>query len=137
MPPAGIIGGEGQDFRMPGTWMDTTMRMETHVRKPLAKAHPKVGTPSEIIPRTNLAPVRTRRDIGMLGLMFKCAHGMTHRSLQDMCSHNPPTEHSYETKPQAHRHSLKLVRSRPATQHALLRGPVSGFTRHNPKDADY
>ena len=54
MPPAGITGGEGQDIRMLGTWMDTTMRMETHVRKPIGKAYPKVGTLSEIIPQGNL-----------------------------------------------------------------------------------
>ena len=49
MPPAGITEGEDQDLRMPAAWMDTTMRMETHLRKLIGKADPKVGTPSEII----------------------------------------------------------------------------------------
>ena len=34
--------GEGEDFRALGTWMDTSLRMETNVRKMLAKARPKV-----------------------------------------------------------------------------------------------
>jgi hypothetical protein len=34
--------GEGKDFRLLGTWWDTGLRMETNVRRIVAKARPKV-----------------------------------------------------------------------------------------------
>ena len=77
----------------------------------------------------NVAPLAARRDIGMLGLIYKCVHGIAHRDLQELFSRSPPASHSYKTKFQKHRHSLQLVESRPGTHNALLRRSLVGLVR--------
>ena len=178
--------GEGEDFRLLGTWMDTTLRMESNVRKLIARARPKISAllrtkrfyseaelvkqykthvlclleinpggyyhaldtilePLDQLQRSflkeinmseetafiehNLAPLCARRDIGMLGLIFKCVHGKAHKDLQEMFPRSEHVKHQYDTKHQAHRHPLQLVESRPGTHHCLLRRSVFGLTR--------
>ena len=178
--------GEGEDFKALGTWMDTTLRMETNVRRMLAKARPKVtallrsrkyysrhamvnqykahvlclmevnlggfyhALDSILEPvqklqdhftrelgldrkgaflEDNLAPLSTRRDIGMLGLLYKCAHGKTHSDLQKLFERAPSQEHVYITRFRGYRHRLQLMETRPGTHHALLRRSIFGLTR--------
>ena len=86
----------------------------------------------------NLLPLSTRRDIGMLGLIFKSVHGLAHDDLQQLFPRAGPVVHGYETKLQQNRHNLQLQESRPGTHHALLRRSVFGLTRiwnRLPKDA--
>jgi len=180
------VEGEGEDFRALGTWMDTSLRMETNVRKMLSKARPKVTAllrsrkyystiemltqykthvlclleinPGGFYHATdtvveqfekvqnhflremgvsreeasldfNLLPLSTRRDIGMLGLIFKSVHGRAHDDLQQLFPRKPPATHTYGTKLQSHRHSLQLCENRPGTHHALLRRSVFGLIR--------
>ena len=77
----------------------------------------------------NLLPLRTRRDIAMLGLMFKCAHGQAHEDLRQLFPRHTVVEHSYSTRSICHRHSLQLEEHRPGTKHALLRRSIFGLTR--------
>ena len=77
----------------------------------------------------NLLPLHTRRDISMLGLMYKCAHGKAHKDLQALFPWMDASEHQYPTRFQSQRHSLQLKEDRPGTKHALLRRSVFGLTR--------
>ena len=77
----------------------------------------------------NLARLMLRRDIGMLGLLYKCAHRKTHADLQKLLPRAGPTEHQYETRFQGYKHPLQLEETRPGTHHALLRRSVFGLTR--------
>ena len=77
----------------------------------------------------NLAPLGTRRDIAMLGLIFKCAHGLAHDDFQHLFPRSAQVAHQYETKLQQHRHKLQLQEERPGTHHAMLRRSVFGLTR--------
>ena len=77
----------------------------------------------------NVAPLASRRDIGMLGLIHKCVHGTAHEDLQGLFPRCPPVRHSHDTKFQKHRHPLQLVESRPGTHHALLRRSLAGLVR--------
>ena len=65
----------------------------------------------------------------MLGMLFKCVHGMAHQDLQILFPRKMATNHMYVTKLQAHRHHLQLHEERPGTHHALLRRSVFGLTR--------
>ena len=77
----------------------------------------------------NLLPLRTRRDIAMLGLLFKCAHGQAHEDLRQLFPRQTVLGHSYSTRSIGHRHSLQLEEQRPGTKHALLRRSIFGLTR--------
>ena len=77
----------------------------------------------------NLAPLSTRRDIAMLGLIYKSVHKTAHNDLQSLFPRSAGPRHSYQTKYQAHRHDMQLVEDRPGTKHALLRRSVFGLTR--------
>ena len=178
--------GEGEDFRALGTWMDTSLRMETNIGKMISKARPKVTailrsrrfystiemimqykshvlsllelntggfyhaldtvlepldklqshflkeigvTEEEAFVRYNLAPLKARRDISMLGLLYKCVHKLAHQDLQKLFPRSSAPQHSYRTKFQAHRHPYQLEESRLGTKHALLRRSIFGLTR--------
>ena len=77
----------------------------------------------------NLAPLRLRRDIAMLGLLSKCVHGTAHEDLRKLFPLMTGTKHSYQTRHQLHRHELQLEEDRPGTHHALLRRSIFGLTR--------
>ena len=77
----------------------------------------------------NLAPLSTRRDIAMLGFIYKAVHGQAHSDIRKLFPRSDLVSHSYETKFQAHRNSLQLLEFRPGTQHALLRRSLFGLTR--------
>lgn len=77
----------------------------------------------------NLAPLATRRDIAMLGLIYKCVHGITHQDLQSLFLRCAPAKHSHATRLQKHRHPLQLEEYRPGTQHVLLRRSIFELIR--------
>ena len=77
----------------------------------------------------NLAPLTTRRDIAMLGLLFKCAFGLAHPDLQKLFPRSPGVTHGYTTRLQDGRHSSQLEEGRPGTHHSLLRRSAFGLTR--------
>ena len=77
----------------------------------------------------NLAPLSTRRDIAMLGLIFKSVHGTAHEDLQSLFPRQFGPAHSCGTRLQIQRHQLQLEEDRPGTHHALLRRSVFGLTR--------
>ena len=77
----------------------------------------------------NLLPLSTRRDIGMLGLIYKSVRGIAHSDLQELFPRARPRNHRYETKLKSHRHPYQLEEARPGTHHALLRRSIFGLAR--------
>ena len=77
----------------------------------------------------NFIPLATRRDIGMLGFIFKSVRGEAHKHIQELFPFAGVAVHPYETKFQSHRHAAQLVEDRPGTHHGLLRRSVFGLTR--------
>ena len=82
-------------------------------------------TDEEAFLEFNLVPLSTHRDIGMLGLIFRCVHELAHKDLQQLFPRAIAISNSYETKYQAHRHTLQLKEHREGTKHALLRRAYS------------
>ena len=178
--------GDGDDFRLLGSWFDTALRMETNVSKIVGKARSKstallrskryygtndmvhqfkthvlchlelntggfyhaLDTVLDPLDRVqdhfvkeinltaemafieyNLAPLSTRRDIAMLGLIFKCVHGQAHQDLQHLFPLSEMPAHGYPTRLKEHRHEFQLKEDRVGTKHALLRRSVFGLTR--------
>ena len=77
--------------------------------------HPDViSLPSSVTIRNafldfNLAPLELRRDIGMLGALWKIAHGTAHKLLQEMfpmCDFKPALQN---TRGASRRHRLRFV----------------------------
>ena len=90
----------------------------------------KVGlTMEEAFLEFNLAPLSTRRDIAMLGLIFKCARGLAHPDLQQLFPRAIEVHHGHETRLQGRRHSMQLQEERFDTHHSLLRRSIFGLTR--------
>ena len=77
----------------------------------------------------NLLPLGTRRDISMLGLIYKCAHKIAHADLQLLFPPMDTTGHGHNTRLQSTQHPLQLKEERPGTKHGLLRRSVFGLTR--------
>ena len=77
----------------------------------------------------NLAPLSVRRDIGMLGLIFQCAHETAQHSLRALFPKASSAIHNYKTRFQDYRHTMHLIETREGTHHALLRRSVFGLLR--------
>ena len=98
-------------------------KLQTHFLKEIGL------TPEQAFLEYNLAPLRARRDIGMLGLIFKCVHGLAHKDLQKLFPRCATQPHGYETRRQSNLHGWQLDEDRPGTKHALLRRSIFGLTR--------
>ena len=98
-------------------------RLQTHFLNEMATSE------SDAFILFNLLPLAARRDIGMLGLIWKCIRGSAHSDLQQLFPRARPVRHAYGTKLQNHRHSFQLEEERPGTHHALLRRSIFGLAR--------
>ena len=76
----------------------------------------------------NLAPLCTRRDIAMLGLLYKCAHGQAHPELCELFRRQEPM-HCWQTRLQSNRHNIQLVEDEDGTRHEFLRRSIFGLVR--------
>jgi hypothetical protein len=56
----------------------------------------------------NLAPLQLRRDIGMLGLVFRCVKGLAHPKLCQLFARSSEAPHGHGTRLAAARHDLQL-----------------------------
>jgi hypothetical protein len=178
--------GQGDDFRLLGSWIDVCLNMGTNISKILARARPKVTallrtrpyyTTCDMITQYkahvlcilelntgsfyhaatsvlepldnvqesfirqlgltrcqafldhNLAPLCVRRDIAMLGLIFRSVSGQTHADLAALFDPAPPTEHRHRTRRAANQHDRQLKEERPGSHPALLQRSVFGLTR--------
>ena len=77
----------------------------------------------------NLAPLSSRRDIAMLGLIHRCVQGKAHASLREIFPRCSRPGHLHNTKLQKHRHPYQLDEFRAGTHPALLCRSVIGLTR--------
>ena len=78
--------------------------------------------------RFNLLPLCSRRDIAMLGLIYRVAHGHAHPQLQALFPKSLQT-YAFDTRLRANRHSLQLVEERCGTHHKLIERSVFGLVR--------
>ena len=85
-------------------------------------------TPTAAFLDFNLAPLSLRRDVGMLGLLFRCVHGLTHDALKKMFPLAPPAS-AYETRQRGNRHSFQLEEPRAGTRHKLIERSIFGLVR--------
>ena len=76
----------------------------------------------------NLAPLSTRRDIAMLGLVYKCVFRLAHPDLCNLFARSE-TGHEYSTRLQKNRHEYKLEEETDWTRHELLRRSIFGAVR--------
>ena len=65
-------------------------------------------TESEAFLVHNLAPLSLRRDIGMLGLLFKCINGLAHPGLCDLFRLSGPLQYVHNTRTATARHDLQI-----------------------------
>ena len=77
----------------------------------------------------NLAPLCVRRDIAMLGLIFRSVSGQTHADLAALFDPAPPTEHHHRTRRAANQHDRQLQEDRPGSHPALMQRSVFGLIR--------
>ena len=77
----------------------------------------------------NMAPLATRRDIAMLGLIFRCATGRAHVGLQALFPVAPPVGHTHSTRAVHRRHNKQLLEEGVGTHHALIQRSVFGLLR--------
>ena len=57
----------------------------------------------------NLAPLRLRRDVAMLGLIFKCSHGLARPKLCELFPRGEAPVHTFNTRAAAARHPYQLL----------------------------
>ena len=74
-------------------------------------------------------PLCVRRDIAMLGLIFRSVSGQTHADLAALFDPAPPTEHHHRTRRAANQHDRQLQEDRPGSHPALLQRSVFGLIR--------
>ena len=72
----------------------------------------------------NLAPLSVRRDIAMLGLIFRCVTGRAHPDLAALFEPAAPTPHPYDTRRAANQHNRQLREDRLGTHPAMLQRSV-------------
>ena len=178
--------GQGDDFRLLGSWIDVCLSMGPNISKIIARARPKVtallrtrpfytttgmitqykahvlcilelntgsfyhATTSVLEPLDNvqesfirqlgltrcqafldhnLAPLCVRRDIAMLGLIFRSVSGQAHTDLAALFGPAPPTEHYHRTRRAANQHDRQLQEERPGSHPALMQRSVFGLIR--------
>ena len=85
--------------------------------------------PGETFFAYNLIPLTTRRDIAMLGFIFRCAEGLAPEALQLLFPGASQVGHCYPTRFREDRHPIQLEELRTGTHHALLRRSVFGLVR--------
>ena len=76
----------------------------------------------------NLAPLSTRRDIAMLGLVYKCVFDLAHPDLCNMFT-KINVGHEYLTRLQDNRHRYQLKEETDGTRHEMLRRSIFGAVR--------
>ena len=76
----------------------------------------------------NLAPLTTRRDIAMLGLLYRCVHEIAHPDLQALFP-RCHVSHDYSTRLQDRRHTFQLKEEREGTRNKLLERSMFGLVR--------
>ena len=85
---------------------DTTLKPLENVQKHFLE---ELGLPpTSAFLDYNLAPLRVRRDIGLLGLLHSCALGHAHQDFLQLCPLDS-SEPMRRTRLQSHRHSRQLV----------------------------
>ena len=57
----------------------------------------------------NLAPLQTRRDVGMLGVLWKISRGLAHADLVELFPRAPHNKSRMSTRVHARRHNMQLV----------------------------
>jgi hypothetical protein len=85
----------------------------------------------------NFAPTKLRRNIAMLGLLFRCARGTTHPSFK-MLFPRASVSHRYGTRMAQGLHDLQLLNRCDGSQGAFLQRSVFGLVRifnHLPRHA--
>ena len=70
-----------------------------------------------------------RRDIAMLGLIFRSVSGQAHTDLAALFGPAPPTEHYHRTRRAANQHDRQLQEERPGSHPALMQRSVFGLIR--------
>jgi len=178
--------GQGDDFRLLGTWFDVALGMGENIAKIMAKARPKITallrtrsfysisdmisqykahvltilevntgafyhavtsildpldnlqesflrqlglTRRQAMLDHNLAPLSVRRDIAMLGLIFRCVSGDAHPELMSLFPAAAPPQHRHYTRRAANQHGRQLQEDRPGTHPALLQRSIFGLIR--------
>ena len=76
----------------------------------------------------NLAPLCVRRDIAMLGLIYKCVYKLAHPDLCELFS-RCEAAHVFHTRLQENRHTLQLAEEDQGSRHAFLRRSIFGLVR--------
>ena len=76
----------------------------------------------------NLAPLAMRRDIAMLGLLYRIVHGFAHADLQQIFPWAAGA-HGYQTRTAIRRHEYQLAEERIGTHWALYTRSLFGLTR--------
>ena len=78
----------------------------------------------------NLAPLRLRRDIGMLGVLWKICHGRAHVDFDALFPRAPSSAlHRHDTRVARRRHTLQLVDRCDGTQLTQLRRSLFGLVK--------
>ena len=79
----------------------------------------------------NMAPLSLRRDIAMLGVLHKCAHGRAHPDLLKLFPLAPPTQNSsrHNTRLSSRRHGKQLLEMYRGSELVVFRRSVFGLTR--------
>ena len=76
----------------------------------------------------NLLPLSARRDIAMLGLLFRCAHGDAHPELLELFPRNY-CRHGFPTRSEENRHSHQIAEPPGGTHHEFVRRSIFGLVR--------
>ncbi|CAE8622387.1 unnamed protein product [Polarella glacialis] len=77
----------------------------------------------------NLAPLSLRRDIAMLGLIFKCAKGEAHPKLCEMFPRSTEPQHRLATRTSEARHSCQLHDQASNSRLDVLQRSVLGLVK--------
>ena len=78
----------------------------------------------------NLAPLKLRRDIGMLGVFYKICHGAAHPDFLELFPRLPVSvRHGHDTRAMRRRHDLQLVDRCDGTQLCQFQRSVFGLVK--------
>ena len=86
-------------------------------------------TPEEALLRYNLAPLQTRRDLALLGLIHRTVLGQGAEHFQRWFFRDTRPEHQYETRYRTGKHSKQLYDYLDGSHSELLRRSALGLTR--------
>ena len=77
----------------------------------------------------NLAPLPMRRDVAMMGLLYKVFRGVAPKAIQKLFSLNPCSLHTFGFAPSASRHKYEIHDPVEVGHPAIIRRSIFGLIR--------